>query len=145
MYPATQSLTCRYTHAEHARKAADERFRRYLLSTGTEGEHPDSTSVTPGHAQNVDSEASANGKVAIVTFLTEAPEAAYNPLADYETIYPITSASLRRYAERHGYELIIHREPYNERKQAYWHKMEVIKVALDAGFEWVSVNDRLEP
>jgi len=100
---------------EHLRKAADERFRRELLSI--RGKDSVSATTTQGNTHSAEAD---NSKVAIVTFLAESPKKAYHSMQSYEDLYPITSASLQKYADRHGYDLIIHREPVRMFQLAYW-------------------------
>lgn len=108
--------------SESARKVADDRFRRELLDV-----HAGDVADGQEDVRNVGSEISDNNKVAIVTFLSVASKEAYNPLEDYQTIFPLTSYSMAKYAAHHGYKLFIHQEPFDEAKQAYWEKMKIIR------------------
>lgn len=133
--------TYTYLHTEEARKVSDETFRRALLATQDTNVAAPGTTTSEGAVHNVGAKVADNSKVAIVTFLSDAPKEAYHPMQDYKDIYPLTSASLKKYADRWGYKLIIHREPFEEQKQAYWGKMRIIREAFDEGFEWVLYTD----
>lgn len=128
-------------HTDEARKISDETFRGALLATQDTNVAALDTTTSQSAVRNVGANVTNNSKVAIVTFLSDAPKEAYHPMQDYENIYPLTSASLKKYADRWGYKLIIHREPFEEQKQAYWEKMRIIREAFEEGFEYVLYTD----
>ncbi len=91
--------------------------------------------------RNIGDDFRNNTKIAIVTFLVDAPEDAYHPFTDYERLYPLTVKSLQKYADKHLYCLKISRHAAETGKQAYWNKMDLIRSTLDEGYDWVLYTD----
>jgi len=82
-------------------------------------------------------------QIAIVTFMTQAGKAAYHSLQDYKMVFPMTTYSMKQYADKHGYSLIVHTETALEQadKQAYWLKMDLILEAFSQGYSHVLYTD----
>lgn len=96
-------------NTEEVRRDSDALFKRDILAARL----PQRTSrAASGVEASVE-----DSKVAIITFLTDAPVEGYNHLEDYETIFPLTSHSLESYANQHGYSFTLDRRPFEESKQ----------------------------